>query len=221
MSLTDIDIRILGTMLEKEHTTPETYPLSINALVLACNQKTSREPVTNYSQREVEDALQRLRDRGLVVSSQAASERVVKHQHRLSHALELNAQDFAVLAVLMLRGPQTAGELRGRTERYTHFPDVAAVDASLRRLAAHKPPLARDEGRAPGQSQSRWVQTLGADPERQRPRVRQPSSEVGDEGNSGNVGEDRTTLESLSREVEALKAQVARLMAHVGLEHDA
>lgn len=117
----------------------------------------------------------------------------------------------------MLRGPQTAGELRGRTERYTHFPDVAAVDTSLRRLAAHKPPLARDEGRAPGQSQSRWVQTLGADPERQRPRVRQPSGEE----DSVAASEDRVTLESLSREVETLKAQVAQLMAHVGLEHDA
>ncbi len=219
-----MDIRILGAMLEKERTTPEGYPLSINALVLACNQKTNREPVTDYSQREVEDALQRLRDRGLVASSQAASERVVKHQHRLTHAFELNAQDFAVLAVLMLRGPQTAGELRGRTERYTHFPDVAAVDASLRRLAAHKPPLARDEGRSPGQSQSRWVQTLGADPERQRPRVRQASPDGTDyetiyssaTENSGK-NNDRVTLESLSREVETLKAQVARLMAHVGL----
>jgi uncharacterized protein YceH (UPF0502 family) len=217
MSLTDIDIRILGTMLEKERTTPEGYPLSINALILACNQKTSRDPVTDYSQRDVEDALQRLRDRGLVASSQAASERVVKHQHRLTHAFTLNEQDFAVLAVLMLRGPQTAGELRGRTERYTHFSDVASVDASLRRLADHKPPLARDEGRSPGQSQSRWAQTLGADPERQRPRVRQPSSEGTSDGAAEVTG---VTLESLSREVEVLKAQVAQLMAHVGLEND-
>lgn len=216
MSLSDIDIRILGVMLEKERTTPEGYPLSINSLVLACNQKTSREPVTDYSQREVEDALQRLRDRGLVVSSQAVSERVVKHQHRLTHAFELGVQDFAVLAVLMLRGSQTAGELRGRTERYTSFADVAAVDASLRRLAAHKPPLARDEGRAPGQSQTRWVQTLGADPERQRPRVRQPSGEE----SGSEASEDRMTLETLNREIETLKAKVAALMAHVGLAHD-
>lgn len=202
-------------MLEKEHTTPEGYPLSINALVLACNQKTSREPVTDYSVREVEDTLQRLRDRGLVVSSQAASERVVKHQHRLQHAFSLNAQDFAVLAVLMLRGPQTAGELRGRTERYTHFPDVATVDASLRRLGAHKPPLARDEGRSPGQSQSRWAQTLGADPEWQKPRVRQPSSET-----SGEAGGETLSLESLQLEIETLKEQIALLRAHVGLDRD-
>jgi len=211
--LSDIDIRILGALLEKEHTTPESYPLSINALVLACNQKTSRDPATDYSQREVEEALQGLRDRGLVSSVQGATERVVKHQHRLTEAFALEAQDYAVLAVLMLRGPQTAGELRGRTERYTHFPDVAAVDASLKRLRDHRPPLARDEGRAPGQSQTRWVHLLGADPERLRPRVRQPSA----------AGEPDApaTLHALQREVEALKRQVARLQAHLGLADDA
>lgn len=213
MSLADVDIRILGALLEKEHTTPEGYPLSINALVVACNQKTSRDPVSDYSQREVEDALQGLRDRGLVSSVQGMTERVVKHQHHLNEAFDLTPQDFAVLAVLMLRGPQTAGELRGRTERYTHFPDVAAVDVSLKRLRDHRPPLARDEGRAPGQSQTRWVQTLGTDPERLRPRVRQASvaSLAGEAGAP-------MTLQALHQEVEALKRQVARLYAHLGLE---
>jgi uncharacterized protein YceH (UPF0502 family) len=196
-------------MLEKEHTTPEQYPLSLNALVLACNQKTSRAPITDYSQREVEEALQGLRDRGLVNSVQGMSERVVKHRHRLNEAFDLSPQDFAVLAVLLLRGPQTAGELRGRTERYTHFPDVAAVDASLKRLRDHRPPLARDEGRAPGQSQTRWVHLLGADPERQKPRVRQPSSN----------DDTPVTLEALQREVETLKQRLARLEEHLGLEH--
>lgn len=209
-----LDVRILGAMLEKERTTPEGYPLSTNALVLACNQKTSRLPVTDYREREVEEALQGLRDRGLVSSSQGTTERVVKHQHRLDEAFSLNAQDFAVLAVLMLRGPQTAGELRGRTERYTHFADVSAVDASLRRLAAHKPPLARDEGRAPGQSQTRWVQTLGADPEKQRPRARPAAVPANPDGG------ETPTLQSLQAEVTQLKAQVARLMAHLGLEDD-
>lgn len=210
MSLSDLDVRILGALLEKEHTTPEGYPLSINALVVACNQKTSRDPVTDYSQREVEEALQGLRDRGLVGSVQGATERVVKHQHRLTEAFALEAQDYAVLAVLLLRGPQTARELRGRTERYTHLPDVAAVDASLKRLRDHRPPLARDEGRAPGQSQTRWVHLLGADPERLRPRVRQPSP-------AGETGAP-ATLPALQEEVEALKRQVTRLYEHLGLE---
>lgn len=216
MSLSEIDIRILGVLLEKERTTPEGYPLSINALVLACNQRTNRAPVTDYSQREVEDALQGLRDRGLVNSLQGMSERVVKHQHRLDEALTLTPADFAVLAVLLLRGPQTAGELRGRTERYLHFPDVAAVDASLRRLRDHRPPLARDEGRAPGQSQTRWTQTLGADPERQKPRVRQPSPET-----STSVAGAPVTLQTLALEVAQLKRQLAALRKHLGLADDA
>lgn len=199
-------------MLEKERTTPEGYPLSTNALILACNQKTSRVPVTDYSLREIEDALQGLRDRGLVRTVQGTTERVAKHQHRLEDAFDLNAQDFAVLAVLLLRGPQTAGELRGRTERYTSFPDVSAVDASLRRLAAHKPPLARDEGRAPGQSQARWVQTLGADPEKQRPRARPAATPANPEGG------ETPTLQSLQREVDQLRAQVERLLEYTGLD---
>lgn len=211
MSLAPIDLRILGALLEKERTTPEGYPLSINALVLACNQKTSRDPVSDYSQREVEDALQGLRDRGLVSSEQGSSERVVKHRHRLDEAFQLTPQDFAVLAVLLLRGPQTAGELRGRTERYTHFLDVAAVDASLRRLRDHRPPLARDEGRAPGQSQTRWTHLLGADPERQKPRVRQPTTESGAP----------VTLHTLALEVAELKQQLAELREHLGLSDDA
>ena len=216
MSLSDIDVRILGSLLEKERTTPENYPLSINALVLACNQKTSRAPVTNYSQRDVETALQGLRDRGLVSSEQGMTERVVKHQHRLTETFDLNRQDFAVLAVLMLRGPQTAGELRGRTERYATFSDVSAVDASLRRLAAYKPPLARDEGRAPGQSQTRWTQLLGPDPERLKPRVRQAAEGTGPSEVTAGAG----TLESLQRDVEVLKTQVAELRAHLGFTDD-
>ncbi len=216
MSLSDIDVRILGTLLEKERTTPENYPLSINALVLACNQKTSRAPVTDYSQRDVETALQGLRDRGLVSSEQGMAERVIKHQHRLTGAFDLNPQDFAILAVLMLRGPQTAGELRGRTERYATFSDVSAVDASLRRLAAYKPPLARDEGRAPGQSQTRWTHLLGPDPERLKPRVRQAAEETAPSEMTAEAG----TLESLRREVEMLKKQVAEIRAHLGLTDD-
>ncbi len=204
-------VRVLGVLLEKEHTTPESYPLSLNALVLACNQKTNRDPITAYSEREIEEALQGLRDRGLVRSQQGTSGRVVKHQHRMDEALTLTPPDFAVLAVLMLRGPQTAGELRGRTERYTHFPDVAAVDASLNRLRDHRPPLARDEGRAPGQSQTRWAHLLGADPEKQKPRVRPAPSPNETDG---------PTLEALQQEIQTLKRQVARLLEHLGLTDD-
>jgi uncharacterized protein YceH (UPF0502 family) len=211
VSLSPTAVRVLGALLEKEHTTPESYPLSLNALVIACNQKTSRNPVTAYSEREVEEALQGLRDRGLVTSAQGVGERVVKHQHLLHEAFSLSQPDFAVLAVLMLRGPQTAGELRSRTERYTYFPNIAAVEASLEQLAEHRPLLARAEARAPGQSQTRWVHLLGANPEKQKPRVR-PSPLP--------VETDHPTLKALQEEIETLKRQVARLLEHVGLEED-
>ncbi len=207
MSLSDIEVRVLGVLLEKERTTPEAYPLSTNALVLACNQRTNRDPVTDYSLREVEEALRALETRGLVQSSRGDHERVVKHHHRLAEAFDLSARDSAVLAVLMLRGLQTPGELRSRTERYIHFPDVAAVEASLSRLLEHRPALVRNHGRGPGQSQDRWGHTLGADPEKQRPRARHPAP----------AAEAQDGLEALRLEVARLRAQVERLLEHTGL----
>lgn len=209
MSLSDIEVRVLGALLEKERTTPEAYPLSTNALVLACNQKTSRDPVTNYPLLEVEEALRSLADRGLTQSARGDYERAVKHHHRLAETFDLRAKDLAVLAVLMLRGLQTAGELRTRTERYVHFPDTAAVEESLLRLQEHRPALVKNHGRGPGQNQERWGHTLGVDPERLKPRVRLPQPSLGPEGQDG--------LEALRLEVAHLRAQVERLLAHTGL----
>jgi uncharacterized protein YceH (UPF0502 family) len=210
MALKDIEVRILGCLLEKEATTPDQYPLSINSLVLACNQKTNREPVTNYHEQEVNEALQWLRDKGLVRSFRGATERAVKHQHKLNEAFQLDKKGFAILAVLLLRGPQTPGELRARTERYVHFADVAEVELALQGLAAHTPPLAENLGRGPGQSQDRWVQTLGLREAQQRPRVRAAPSPSG-RGASGEVAE-------LHAELDALRALVHRLYDHLGLK---
>ena len=228
MSLSDIELRVLGSLVEKERTTPEAYPLSTNALVLACNQKTNRDPVTNYDSLEVEATLRLLSDKGLTQSSRSMNERAVKHHHKLAEALDVRGKDLAVLAVLMLRGLQTPGELRTRTERYAHFPDVAAAQESLARLQEHRPPLVKNYGRGPGQSQDRWNHTLGVDPEKLRPRVRgvegesrvvsspaQPSASV---STSPGAAQE---LSALRQEVAELKAQVARLMAHAGLSEDA
>jgi uncharacterized protein len=209
MSLSDIEVRVLGALLEKERTTPEVYPLSTNALILACNQKTNRDPVTAYSVREIEETMRSLETKGLAHSSRGNYERVVKHHHKLAEAFDLSARDAAVLAVLMLRGLQTPGELRSRTERYVHFPDVAAVEESLSRLLEHRPSLVRNYGRGPGQSQDRWGHTLGVDPERQRPRVRQP------EPSSAAGAEDG--IEALRLEVARLRAEVNRLLEYTGL----
>jgi uncharacterized protein YceH (UPF0502 family) len=177
MPLSDVEVRVLGVLVEKERTTPETYPLSTGALHTGCNQRTSRDPVTDLHLREVTEALQRLRDRGLATTVQEVSDRVPKHRHLLARALDVDDRELALIAVLMLRGAQTPGELRTRTERYVHFVDVPAVTTVLERLAARSVPLVRCLGRAPGQSQDRWVHTLGVDEERQRPRVRHGSAD--------------------------------------------
>lgn len=172
MPLSDPALRVLGSLLEKERTTPDAYPLSTQALVAACNQRTAREPVMDLHLREVEEGLQKLRDRGLAATVRASGERVPKHRQRFTDALSLAPREAAIVAVLMLRGPQTAGELRTRTERYVSFPDVDTVLDTLARLAERPTPLVRNQGRRPGQSQDRWSQTLGGDETAMRPRLR-------------------------------------------------
>ena len=207
MAMSDIELRILGSLLEKERTTPEAYPLTTNSLVLACNQKTNRDPVTSFDEGEVKTTLQNLRDKGLVVTTRADNERVYKHRHKLQQVFELNAKGFAVLAVLMLRGKQTPGELRGRTERYVSFSDVAEVETTLQRLAEHQPPLVKNYGRSPGQSQDRWGSTLGGDEERQRPRARVAK-------------ETMSELEQLRAEVDELRGKLERVYDHLGISED-
>ena len=208
MALSDTELRILGCLLEKERTTPDQYPLTTNSLVLACNQKTNREPVTSYDEGEIKTVLQTLRDKGLVTTTRAANERVYKHQHRLADSFALSAKGFAVLAILLLRGKQTPGELRSRTERYVSFTSVNDVEDVLQRLADLEPPLTKNHGRGPGQSQDRWGHTLGGDEERQRPRARIAK-------------ETKTELEQLRSEVDELTAKLEHLYAHLGLEEPA
>jgi uncharacterized protein len=172
MPLSDVELRVLGALVEKERTTPEAYPLSTQALVTACNQRTSRDPVTDHHLLEVRDAVQRLRDRGLAATVQEVGDRVPKHRHLLARAWTLDETELALLAVLVLRGEQTAAELRARSERYGGIPDLARVEAALSAMARRDPPMVRNVGRAPGQAQDRWAHTLGGDEARLQPRVR-------------------------------------------------
>ena len=224
MSLSDIEVRILGSLIEKEHTTPEGYPLSTNALVLACNQKSSRSPVTSYNQLEVEETLRLLRDKGLTTTIRGASERAFKHRHKLNEAFfNVNPKGFAILGVLMLRGLQTAGELRTRTERYTRFDSLAEIDATLEQLVEHRPPLVKNHGRGPGQSQDRWGQTLGIDPEKQKPRARAApitSEDSKSTSDSALTSNKPIELEELKQELQQLKLKVNQIMKHLGLEKD-
>jgi uncharacterized protein len=164
MELTAEEIRVLGCLIEKQATTPEHCPLSTNALVAACNQKSNREPVTDYSERTVMDAMLLVRQKGLARMN--SSGRTDKHRHILQDALGLDRDRLALLAVMMLRGPQSAGELKTRTERYptsqgTGFESIADIEAVLAQLADGVDPLAVNIGRAPGQSQDRWAHLLG------------------------------------------------------------
>ena len=156
------EARVLGALLEKEVTTPDYYPLSTNALVNACNQKSNREPVVSYGDDTVEDALQNLRAKGLAVRVTGDS-RVPKHEQRFTEKFNLGRREAALLCVLMLRGPQTVGELRGRSERLYTFDDLEAVESTLARLAEME--YVKKLPRRTGFKEQRWAQLLAGDVE--------------------------------------------------------
>ncbi|HZB43205.1 MAG TPA: DUF480 domain-containing protein [Ilumatobacter sp.] len=162
-SIHDLDpyeVRVLGCLVEKETTTPDVYPLTLNSLRSACNQSTSRDPVVAYTDPEIEQALTSLRGRGLTRTVHSTSNRATKFRHVLPDVLQLDAAETAVLAVLMLRGAQTAGELKGRTERQHRFHSSDEVGAVLTSLATRDDPLVRRLDRQPGQKDARWVHLL-------------------------------------------------------------
>ena len=154
-----VEIRILGCLVEKQRTTPEQYPLSLNSLRLACNQATNREPVVDYDEAEIRAALDRLSRRGWVRLASGPGSRVAKYRHLLDDALGRVPSQIALLAVLMLRGPQTPGELKQRVERLYPYPTLEDVEQALEALSAAE--LAEKLPRRPGQSQDRWGQLLG------------------------------------------------------------
>lgn len=158
--LTEVEVRVLGCFVEKEATTPDSYPLTTNSLVSACNQKTSRDPVVQYTAVDVDKALMSLRERGLVRAVHQSGDRSTKHRHVLDEALDLSGPQVAVLAVLFLRSAQTPGELRGRTERIHQFDSPAEVEAVLERLAARG--FLQQLDRAPGHKECRWQHLLSS-----------------------------------------------------------
>jgi len=160
LDLTDVEARVVGSLIEKSMTTPDNYPLSTNALVAACNQKSSRSPVLSLAESEVDAALLSLRERGMARSLRPTGSRAWKHRHVLHEALPFDDSELALIAVLLLRGAQAPGELKTRTERLHHFADVAEVEMCLASLADREEALVRNLGRGSGQSQDRWVQLL-------------------------------------------------------------
>ena len=162
--LDPVEQRVLGALMEKQRTVPDTYPLSLNALRTACNQSTSRDPVVTYDDTTLVDTLGRLRDRELVRFVKRTGIRVVKYHQRLEEQLELDEERSALLTLLLLRGPQTPGELLPRTERLLVFADRGGVEEVLREMAALDPPLVHELDRLPGQRDRRWIHLLGAEP---------------------------------------------------------
>lgn len=162
--LNDIEVRVLGALIEKDITTPDYYPMSLNALVNACNQKNNRDPVMTLDESSVRQALTSLQEKRLAGPAGGADSRVPKFEHRSQEAFNFDRREIAIVGVLLLRGPQTPGELRGRTERLYHFDGLEDVVATIDRLAQRTPPLACMLARQPGTKESRYMHLFSGEP---------------------------------------------------------
>lgn len=201
MELSPEQGRVLGALVEKERTTPQAYPLTDNALLAACNQTTSRDPVVGYDTATVRLAVRSLREAGLLRTVHRTGERSDKHRHELEHMLDLAAGPVALLSVLLLRGPQTPAELRARTERMHPYATVEQVDADLAVLAGRDEPLVVRLERQPGRKEPRWAQLLTGDV---HPDVAAHEVVGPPDGLAAEVA-------ALREEVAALRSEVARL----------
>jgi len=205
--LNPVEVRVLGSLVEKDITTPDYYPLTLNALTNACNQTTNRDPVVSLAERDVVRALDSLRERKLAFMFQGADSRVPKYGHRFSESLGLARPEAAVMCVLMLRGPQTAGEIRGRTGRMHEFPSLEEASATLDRLIARTPePLVVRIPRRAGFKEQRYAHLLSGE-------VSSPASEAAPGAESATeaapAGGER--LARLEAEAAALRAEVAEI----------
>jgi uncharacterized protein len=176
LALTDVETRVLGSLIEKDITTPDYYPLSLNALVNACNQKNNREPVMTLDEEQVRQALTSLQEKRLAGPVSGADSRVTKFEHRLQEVFNFDRREIAVICVLLLRGPQTPGELRGRTDRMYHFEGLDDVVSTIERLGQREPSLARVLPRQPGTKESRYTHLFSGELPEQEAWQTQPSA---------------------------------------------
>jgi len=203
MELDDRELRVLGCLIEKDMTTPDYYPMSLNSMVSACNQKSNREPVVDFSEAEVIAAVDSLRERGLARTVHGKGDRVLKYKHVAGEILEVTPSQTALLAVLMLRGPQTLGELRSRTGRYVEFDGLGAVEAELDALARAEEPRVERLERRPGEKESRYRHLLGG------------TAAVLDAAPAPESAGDR--VGELEEELRELRRRVARMEQELGL----
>jgi uncharacterized protein len=204
--LTEIETRVLGSLIEKDITTPDYYPLSLNALVNACNQKNNREPVMTLDEGSVRDALATLQEKRLAGPASGADSRVTKFEHRLQEVFNFDRREIPVLCVLLLRGPQTPGELRGRTDRMYHFDALEDVVSTLDRLAQREPSLVSILPRQPGTKESRYMHLFSGEPPEQPVVAHSVTAATPDRSNS--VADRVTALET---EVSNLRTELAEI----------
>jgi uncharacterized protein YceH (UPF0502 family) len=209
--LNEVETRVLGSLVEKDVTTPDYYPLSLNALVNACNQKNNRDPVMNLDEDTVQQALTTLQEKRLAGPTSSADSRVTKYEHRLQEAFNFTRGETAMLCVLLLRGPQTPGELRGRTERMHRFEDLTEVQSTLQRLMQSDPPLARVLPRQPGTKEARYKHLLAGDVEdiTDVARAPTPASVPRNPANADRLSSLEDEVANLQKEIAELKEQFA------------
>ena len=192
--LTDVEVRVLGSLVEKQVTTPEYYPLTLNALTLACNQKNNRHPVTSYSDSQVSDAVESLREKNLVYVFYGSTSRVPKYKHVMPEVMHLTPAELALMCALMLRGPQTPGELRGNASRLHEFAGLEEIEQTLNALISHEPdPLVTRLPRQAGQKEVRFAHLLSGEV-----KIEAPTAEP--------IGLEQK-VEMLAAEVEKLRQQ--------------
>ncbi|NNE65335.1 MAG: YceH family protein [Pyrinomonadaceae bacterium] len=206
--LDEVEARVIGCLIEKEATTPDNYPLTVNSLINACNQKTNRFPVVDYNEETVTNALDSLRDKNLVYVFFGGSSRVAKYKHLFPKIMDLSYPEVALMCVLMLRGPQTPGEIKSRTARLYGFGDINHVDETLRALQKREEPLVVNTGRQPGQKESRYAHLLCGEvevTEQKAPIVRTVSR--GSDELSEKLDKLRADFDQLKEEFEQFKSQ--------------
>ncbi len=212
--LSPLEARVLGVLVEKQHTVPDTYPLSLNALVAGCNQKTARSPVIEATDAEVLTAIDGLKSLSLVF--EGPSSRVVKFEHNMGRMLGVPSQSVALLTVLMLRGPQTAAELRLNCERLHRFADISSVEAFLDELAAKDPPKVVKLARAPGEREARWAHLLCGEVLQAAPAAHATSAAEG--VSAGELSALKAEQTRMAAELDDLRALVLRMAAELGID---
>jgi uncharacterized protein YceH (UPF0502 family) len=215
-ALSLLETRVLGVLVEKRHTVPDTYPLTLNALVSGCNQKTSRDPVIEATEAEVQAAVDHLRQLALVVESSGG--RVMRYSENAGRVLGIPSESVALVATLLLRGPQTPAEIRQNCERLHRFADVSSVEAYLAELASRSAdPMVVELPRAPGARENRWAHLLSGPPEaRVAEAVVVPAAS--DAIAVGEIAALKRNVDDLARELAEVKAELARVMAELGIE---